>query len=64
MYCDVVNVQPRFNFPDKIIILNYCLLQNCVERGGGGGGGGGGEKKKERKKERLSDWERRGQQRL
>ena len=25
MYCDVVNVQPRFNFSDEIIILNLEL---------------------------------------
>ena len=27
MYCDVVNVQPRLNFSDEIIILNICV---CV----------------------------------
>ena len=26
MYCDVVNIQPRFNFSDDIIILNSTRL--------------------------------------
>ena len=28
MYCDVVNVQPRFNFSDEIIILNLGMVHN------------------------------------
>ena len=37
MYCDVVNVQPRFNFSDEIIILNLDLKliikdrKECIE---------------------------------
>ena len=30
MYCDVVNVQPRFNISDEIIILNVIYIYICV----------------------------------
>ena len=32
MYCDMVNVQPRFNFSDEIIILNleFFLFLLCM----------------------------------
>ena len=33
VYCDVVNVQPRFNFSDEIIILNLeCMAPSSRER--------------------------------
>ena len=30
VYCDVVNVQPRFNFSDEIIILNSATLNTVI----------------------------------
>ena len=35
VYCDVVNVQPRLNFSDEIIILNF---EFSVSGGGDAGG--------------------------
>ena len=34
MYCDVVNVQPRLNFPDEII-LNMCAVVHMEIIGSG-----------------------------
>ena len=39
LYCDVVNVQPCFNFYDEIIILNLECVFVCVCVGVGGWGG-------------------------
>ena len=30
VYCDVVNVQPHFNFSDEIIILNLEMSLHCM----------------------------------